>query len=120
MAATTLPARPLLPPLSRRVQLDALTILCTVLLAVVAFVVLYPVLLLAMLAGGHPWAARAGTTTATLKIPWSPESINGDHQITQAEAVDDAQQFTVILANQRTYKGYLSQMKAANPSVVLA
>jgi iron(III) transport system permease protein len=48
MAATTIGARPASLPLTQRLRPDLFAVLCTVLLALIAFVVLYPIILLAI------------------------------------------------------------------------
>lgn len=48
MASTTAAARPIGQPLLDRLRPDLITVLCTVLLAIVGFVVLYPIVLLAV------------------------------------------------------------------------
>ena len=84
---------------------------------------------LACLVGLSPLLASSATASTVVGLPtvnglfiqrWSPTTMaNTAGQVTQQQAVTIAQTFDVITAKAQTFTPYLSQMRAANPNLVV-
>ena len=74
---------------------------------------------------GPQWAMAA--QSGSLAFPrshegirnWTPENMGSDHSYSRSEAVTHARRFDVIAALRGSYRGYVADMRAANPDLVL-
>ena len=67
----------------------------------------------------QPASPRASAATASPSFiqTWAAENENSSHVRTRDQAVADAQNFDVIVANPKTYASHMSAMRTANPAL---
>jgi uncharacterized short protein YbdD (DUF466 family) len=68
--------------------------------------------------GASPAHASLGTSTYRFQ-DWAAENMGTDHSWTLSEATAAAKRFDLITAKVSSYQDYVSQMKSANPGLVL-